>query len=112
MKKITLFLSSIILAAAFCLAGCSTDAVNGMNGKDGKDGQNGISIMWQGSHDYPPDNPQLNWAYYNTQEGTSYIYDGNSWQILAERGKGIYWMGEYSEEPGWAELNFAYYNTQ
>ncbi|MBR6061199.1 MAG: hypothetical protein IKP67_03920 [Spirochaetales bacterium] len=103
MKKITLLLSGIILAAAFCLAGCTTDAMGsaGANGKDGKDGQNGISIVWQGSHDYPPDNPQLNWAYYNTQEGTSYIYDGNSWQILAERGKGIYgWVSILKNQNG------------
>ncbi|MFA6936980.1 MAG: hypothetical protein WCQ67_01980 [Treponema sp.] len=30
-----------------------------------------------------PDNPELNWAYYNMNEFTSYIWDGSSWQILA-----------------------------
>ncbi|MBP5449526.1 MAG: SUMF1/EgtB/PvdO family nonheme iron enzyme [Spirochaetales bacterium] len=108
-----MLLSGIILAV--CLVCCTTEAGSaGANGKDGKDGQNGIGITWMGSRDYPPDNPQLNWAYYNYQERISYIYDGTSWQILAEGGEqgiSISWMGERSEAPSDPELNWAYYNT-
>lgn len=115
MKKSSLFLFGFILAMTFCFAGCTTEAgSNGANGKDGKDGRDGIGILWQGSHNYHPDNPQLNWAYYNTQDRTSYIYDGNSWQVL-ERDI-IIWKGDLNEPPydydiGEPKLNWAYYNT-
>jgi len=55
-------------------------------GMDGK-GSDGVSIIWQGAHDKPPNNPQLNWAYYNTTDKKSWIYDGTAWQVLTKDGE-------------------------
>lgn len=33
-----------------------------------------------------PVSPQTNWAYYNTTDGKSYIYNGAAWEILAKDG--------------------------
>ena len=119
MKKITLLLSGIILAV--CLVGCTTETA-GSSGSNGKDGRDGIGIVWQGSLDSEPSNPQLNWAYYNTMDRKSYIYDGSSWQILAESGEdgqngengndgiSILWKGNLPEAPYDPQVNWAYYN--
>ncbi|MFZ2959449.1 MAG: carboxypeptidase regulatory-like domain-containing protein, partial [Candidatus Ozemobacteraceae bacterium] len=44
------------------------------------------AIVWQGSLASVPVNPQLNWAYYNTTDKTSYIWNGSSWLTLATSG--------------------------
>ena len=61
--------------------------------KDGVDGTNGTLtavtgylITWKGSYTAAPSNPQAGWAYYNTSAKKSYIYDGTSWQIMAQDG--------------------------
>jgi len=61
--------------------------------KDGVDGTNGTSttvtgylITWKGSYTAAPSNPQAGWAYYNTSAKKPYIYDGTSWQIMAQDG--------------------------
>lgn len=59
-----------------------------IKGDDGADGADGISIVWQGSLASAPENPELNWGYYNTTDGKSYIYDGDSWEIIAQDGTG------------------------
>lgn len=56
----------------------------GVDGIDGIDGTDGIGILWQGSLSSAPGSPQLNWAYYNTTDKKSYIWDGNSWEILCQ----------------------------
>jgi ABC-type branched-subunit amino acid transport system substrate-binding protein len=52
----------------------------------GDDGTDGISIVWKGSLGSAPINPETNWAYYNSTEGMAYIWDGDSWEILAQDG--------------------------
>ncbi|HBD93210.1 MAG: hypothetical protein A2355_06690 [Spirochaetes bacterium RIFOXYB1_FULL_32_8] len=64
-----------------------TDGQNGSNGATGVDGINGVSVVWKGSFISHLTSPELNWAYYNSVDGISYIYDGSSWQILAKDGK-------------------------
>ena len=61
--------------------------------KDGANGTNGTSttvtgylITWKGSYTAAPPNPQAGWAYYNTTAKKSYIYDGSTWQIMAQDG--------------------------
>lgn len=63
------------------------------DGLDGTNGTNGISttvtgylITWKGSYSSAPSNPKAGWAYYNTSAKKSYIYDGTSWQIMAQDG--------------------------
>jgi hypothetical protein len=45
-----------------------------------------ISIIWKGALDNPPNNPGLYWSYFNTNDGNSYIYNGLSWDLLAQAG--------------------------
>ena len=44
-------------------------------------------FIWQGSSATPPENPEKYWAYFNTTDGSSYIYDGEKWTLLAQAGK-------------------------
>lgn len=46
------------------------------------------AMGWQGTQTSHPANPQLNWAYYNSSDRKSYIYDGNNWQMFAQDGAG------------------------
>ena len=47
------------------------------------------SIVWKGSFASADEieNPQYLWAYYNTTDGCSYIYDGEKWTLLTSAGK-------------------------
>lgn len=60
------------------------------NGADGTDGTSnttaGYLILWKGSLTTAPLAPESGWAYYNSTDKKSYIYDGSSWQILAQDG--------------------------
>jgi hypothetical protein len=57
--------------------------------QDGQDGTSpeGFLITWKGGLASAPSNPQKGWAYYNTSQKKSYIWDGSSWQILAQDGQ-------------------------
>lgn len=72
------------------------DGINGANGTNGTNGTNGISIVWLGSFSTAPLYPDLNNAYYNTTLGKSYIWDGDSWEILAQDGVDGGALVEYS----------------
>ncbi|GAC1588336.1 MAG: hypothetical protein NVS3B19_07850 [Ginsengibacter sp.] len=67
-------------------------------------GQNGTFIQWQGQSNSAPTTPQLNWAYYNSGNGTSYIYDGATWQPFANS---LVWKGN-TKPVGPAQVNWAY----
>ena len=58
----------------------------GEKGETGSNGLNGLSITWKGAFESDPENPQLYWAYHNTTDGCSYLYDGSFWVLLAEKG--------------------------
>ncbi|SEQ72739.1 Listeria/Bacterioides repeat-containing protein [Treponema bryantii] len=47
------------------------------------------TIVWKGSFASADEieNPEYLWAYYNTTDGCSYIYDGEKWTLLAASGK-------------------------
>src|SRR5690554_6030745 len=60
----------------------------GPQGSAGANGTNGISINWLGSLGTAPANPTLNQAYYNTTDGISYVWNGASWEIVAQDGTG------------------------
>ena len=73
-----------------------------------------IVPVWKGSLSVAPSNPEVGWAYYNTKLKKSFIYDGNSWQIMSQDGAdgtGIIWKGELSKAPSNPQKNWAYYNT-
>lgn len=58
----------------------------GPTGEQGPIGENGISIVWLGEMVSAPSDPLLNNAYYNTTDKISYVWDGDSWEILAKDG--------------------------
>lgn len=59
---------------------------DGNVGPAGPQGPAGVGISWKGSFSLPPDLPELNWAYYNSTDKKSYIYDGANWQIMSQDG--------------------------
>ena len=108
------------------------DGVNGADGTDGSNGANGVSINWRGEFASPPASPQLNWAYYNSADKISYVYNGSAWQVLVKDGEvgpqgpkgdkgdkgdtgadgvSILWQGERTSPPASPQLNWAYYNS-
>ncbi len=60
----------------------------GNAGPQGIPGNNGISLNWLGTLAANPGSPSLNDAYYNSNDGVSYVWDGSSWQIIAQDGMG------------------------
>ena len=44
------------------------------------------SLVWKGSLSNAPADPKLFWAYYNTDDGCSYLFDGTGWTLLASKG--------------------------
>lgn len=58
----------------------------GPQGPAGTNGTNGVSISWLGSFASAPGSPTLNQAYYNTTDGVSYVWNGSSWNIVAQDG--------------------------
>ena len=63
---------------------------NGVQNPEVKDGKDGISIIWKGSYSSADEieNPEYLWAYYNTEDGCSYIFDGEKWVLLAGKKEG------------------------
>ena len=85
-------------------------------GDRGDAGTNGRSIVWKGSYATAPQNPEKLWAYYNTEDGCSYIYDGTEWTNLTskgekgEDGRSIVWKGSLPSHPQNPEVLWAYFN--
>ncbi len=84
---------------------------------------NGQPMEWLGSLATPPENPTLNQAYYNSVDKKSYVWDGDSWEVLAQdglpgpqgpvgpAGVSIQWLGTLASPPASPTLNQAYYNS-
>ncbi len=86
--------------------------------KDGTNGKDGSSIVWKGALSQAPSFPETNWAYFNTVNQTSYIWDGSSWNILAISATGdttvtvsLTWLGTFESAPANPTLGQAYYNS-
>lgn len=96
---------------------------NGVNGADGIDGQDGTSIIWQGSFASHPANPQNGWAYKNTTDGKSYVYQDGTWYQMTidgvdgangkdgTDGLDIVWKGDLSTPPTNPVKNWVYRDT-
>ena len=86
------------------LAKAGKDGIDGQNGKDGK------SFVWKGERYSAPEDPELNWAYYNKSDRCSYIWNGNKWDLLTVS---MHWLGYCvsSDEIENPEYLDAYYNT-
>lgn len=51
-----------------------------------QDGKDGLSIVWKGDLQSPPSNPQINWAYRDTNNGRVYIWNGTAWSLMVVDG--------------------------
>ena len=96
------------------------DGKDGFNGADGVNGKDGTSIVWQGEFASAPTNPQNGWAYKNTTDKKSYVYQDGSWYQMTidgvdgkngENGLSIVWKGDLSEAPSNPQTNWAYRDT-
>lgn len=96
------------------------DGKDGLNGADGVNGKDGTSIVWQGEFASAPTNPQNGWAYKNTTDKKSYVYQDGSWYQMTidgvdgkngENGLSIVWKGDLSEAPANPQTNWAYRDT-
>ncbi|MBP5448879.1 MAG: hypothetical protein J6Y01_02065, partial [Spirochaetales bacterium] len=84
MKHFTHFIIISILLAMMFVA-CETQHYDSQNSSSGT--TTVVALVWKGEAATAPENPKTNWAYYNTADKKSYIYDGTSWQILAQDGE-------------------------
>ena len=92
-------------------------------GPQGPKGDSGISIVWKGSLGAAPASPETNWAYYDTVQKKSLIWDGDTWETLAidgatgpqgaqgAAGISVVWKGSLGAAPGSPQTNWAYYDT-
>lgn len=48
---------------------------------------NSNSLIWKGFSTEEPENPKLNWAYFNTTDRCLYVFNGESWVLLVQDGK-------------------------
>lgn len=51
-----------------------------------QNGKDGLSIVWKGDLQSPPSNPQINWAYRDTNNGRVYIWNGTAWSLMVVDG--------------------------
>jgi hypothetical protein len=78
--------------ALITLLALALSACEGPAGPQGDPGANGVSVLWMGEYssavvlETALGSPQTNWAYYNTTDKKSYIYDGIAWQTLVQDG--------------------------
>lgn len=105
------------------------NGINGADGINGKDGVDGTSIVWKGSLAVHPSNPQNGWAYYNTEQKKSFIYQDGAWYQMTidgtdgqdgqdgkdgqngTNGLSIVWKGDSSTPPANPEINWCYRDT-
>lgn len=96
---------------------------DGTNGADGINGKDGTSIVWKGSYVSHPSNPQNGWAYKNTIDGKSYVYQDGTWYQMTidgvdgangkdgADGLDIVWKGDLSTPPANPVKNWVYRDT-
>lgn len=96
---------------------------DGTNGADGINGKDGTSIVWKGSYVSHPSNPQNGWAYKNTTDGKSYVYQDGTWYQMTidgvdgangkdgADGLDIVWKGDLSTPPANPVKNWVYRDT-
>ena len=85
-----------------------------MAGKNGGKGDNGTSIIWKGEFSSHPNNPENGWAYKNTTDKKSYVYQDGSWHQMTvdgQNGLSIVWKGDLATAPSNPQLNWCYRNT-
>ena len=105
---------------------CGADGKNGIDGSDGIDGTNGTSIIWKGEFASHPNNPENGWAYKNTTDKKSYVYQDGAWYQMTvdgidgqngkdgqdgSNGLSIVWKGDLASAPSNPQTNWCYRDT-
>lgn len=92
----------------------------GFDGADGAEGVAGTSIIWKGDFSSAPSNPQNGWAYKNTTDKKSYVYQDGQWYQMTidgidgkngKDGLSIVWKGDLQTPPSNPQTNWAYRDT-
>lgn len=92
----------------------------GFDGADGAEGIAGTSIIWKGDFSSAPSNPQNGWAYKNTTDKKSYVYQDGQWYQMTidgidgkngKDGLSIVWKGDLQTPPSNPQTNWAYRDT-
>lgn len=92
----------------------------GFDGIDGAEGVAGTSIVWKGDFPSAPSSPQNGWAYKNTADRKSYVYQDGRWYQMTidgidgkngKDGPGIVWKGDLQSPPSNPQTNWAYRDT-
>lgn len=92
----------------------------GFDGADGAEGVAGTSIIWKGDFSSAPSNPQNGWAYKNTTDKKSYVYQDGQWYQMTidgidgkngKDGLSIAWKGDLQTPPPNPQTNWAYRDT-
>ena len=92
----------------------------GFDGADGAEGVAGTSIIWKGDFSSAPSNPQNGWAYKNTTNKKSYVYQDGQWYQMTidgidgkngKDGLSIVWKGDLQTPPSNPQTNWAYRDT-
>ncbi len=71
---------AVALSLVLLFMGCSENPTEG-NSVDTSN-----TIYWQGEFSKAPETPELNWAFYNSRDNVSYIYNGTEWDTLSVDG--------------------------
>jgi hypothetical protein len=90
------------------------NGTNGTIGENGENGNDGTIIVWKDALETAPENPVTGWCYYNSTEKKSYMYDGTTWQMIAQDGQNgtlIVWQGELETAPENPVTGWCYYNS-
>lgn len=123
---ITAMVGGVIYGTAIMTISKSFAGQNGQDGADGINGENGVSIIWKGSSISAPANPQNGWAYYNTGQKKSFVYQDGAWYQMTidgtdgqdgkdgqdgTNGLSIVWKGESATPPSNPKENWCYKDT-
>lgn len=97
-----------------------TNGKDGLNGADGVAGKDGTSILWRGEFPVAPSSPKNGWAYKNTTDKKSYVYQDGTWYQMTidgvdgkngTDGIGIVWKGDLTSAPVNPQTNWVYRDT-
>lgn len=99
------------------------DGIDGVDGTDGVNGKDGVSMIFKGTYTSHPSSPQNGWAYYNSTQGKSYVYQNGSWYQMTIDGTdgidgkngvdglSVEWKGELTNPPSNPQKNWVYRDT-
>ena len=123
---VTAMVDGLIYGTSIMTVSKSMAGKKGENGGPGEKGENGTSIIWKGEFASHPDNPQNGWAYYNTAQKKSFVYQDGTWYQMTvdgidgqngkdgqdgSNGLSIVWKGDLASAPSNPQTNWCYRDT-